>query len=148
MVEASKARRKVQNEDPLLPDPSASLASAEFVERGAFLARAGNGAACHTARGGAAFAGGRGVDTPFRHGLRRQPDTRPRHRPAPLNRSRVPACTASRPFAPRPAALPGIPLMPAFDLPHADLAALTTWLRGAWTHDPAPLTEADVPRLR
>lgn len=35
------------------------------VERGAYLARAGNCAACHTARGGAAYAGGRGIPTPF-----------------------------------------------------------------------------------
>ncbi|MDP3411947.1 MAG: cytochrome c, partial [Polaromonas sp.] len=31
----------------------------------AYLARAGNCAACHTARGGQAYAGGRGIDTPF-----------------------------------------------------------------------------------
>jgi mono/diheme cytochrome c family protein len=35
------------------------------VERGAYLARAGNCAACHTARGGAPYAGGRPIDTPF-----------------------------------------------------------------------------------
>lgn len=35
------------------------------VERGAALALAGNCAACHTARGGAPYAGGRGIDTPF-----------------------------------------------------------------------------------
>ncbi len=33
--------------------------------RGAYLARLGNCAHCHTARGGAPFAGGRAVDTPF-----------------------------------------------------------------------------------
>lgn len=37
----------------------------ELVQRGAYLARAGNCAACHTARGGAPFAGGRGIETPF-----------------------------------------------------------------------------------
>lgn len=36
-----------------------------LVERGATLARAGNCAACHTARGGTPYAGGRPVDTPF-----------------------------------------------------------------------------------
>jgi mono/diheme cytochrome c family protein len=35
------------------------------AERGAYLARAGNCAACHTARGGAAYAGGRAIATPF-----------------------------------------------------------------------------------
>jgi len=35
------------------------------VARGAYLARAGNCAGCHTERGAAPYAGGRGVDTPF-----------------------------------------------------------------------------------
>ncbi len=35
------------------------------VARGAYLARAGNCMACHTTRGGAAYAGGRAIDTPF-----------------------------------------------------------------------------------
>ena len=35
------------------------------IERGAYLARVGNCAACHTARGGAPYAGGRPIDTPF-----------------------------------------------------------------------------------
>lgn len=39
--------------------------SAELIERGAYLARAGNCIGCHTTTGGASFAGGRGVDTPF-----------------------------------------------------------------------------------
>ena len=38
---------------------------AELVARGAYLARAGNCQGCHTERGGAAYAGGRGVPTPF-----------------------------------------------------------------------------------
>ena len=33
--------------------------------RGAYLARIGNCASCHTARGGEPYAGGRGIDTPF-----------------------------------------------------------------------------------
>ncbi|MDP3138503.1 MAG: cytochrome c, partial [Burkholderiaceae bacterium] len=41
------------------PDPAAQVA------RGAYLAQAGNCMACHTARGGAAFAGGRRIDTPY-----------------------------------------------------------------------------------
>ncbi|MGE0807235.1 MAG: cytochrome c [Burkholderiaceae bacterium] len=36
-----------------------------LVERGRYLARAGNCAACHTVRGGAPYAGGRPIDTPF-----------------------------------------------------------------------------------
>jgi mono/diheme cytochrome c family protein len=39
--------------------------SRELAERGAYLARAGNCAACHTARGGAAYAGGKALPTPF-----------------------------------------------------------------------------------
>lgn len=39
--------------------------TAALIERGAYLARAGNCAACHTARGGEAYAGGRGIETPF-----------------------------------------------------------------------------------
>lgn len=38
---------------------------AELVAKGAYLARAGNCLACHTARGGAPFAGGRAIRTPF-----------------------------------------------------------------------------------
>ncbi|MBC7680760.1 MAG: cytochrome c, partial [Ferruginibacter sp.] len=37
----------------------------EQLARGAYLARAGNCAACHTTRGGTPYAGGRGIDTPF-----------------------------------------------------------------------------------
>jgi mono/diheme cytochrome c family protein len=35
------------------------------IARGAYLARAGNCAACHTLRGGSAYAGGRAIATPF-----------------------------------------------------------------------------------
>lgn len=37
----------------------------ETIRNGAYLARAGNCVACHTARGGVAFAGGRPIETPF-----------------------------------------------------------------------------------
>jgi mono/diheme cytochrome c family protein len=37
----------------------------QLVERGAYLARAGNCMACHTERGGVSYAGGRAVPTPF-----------------------------------------------------------------------------------
>lgn len=53
-----------------VPDTDAEAASSApatpaQVSRGAYLARAGNCAACHTARGGAPYAGGRGIATPF-----------------------------------------------------------------------------------
>ena len=50
------------------PDSSAqqaAWAAPAMIERGAYLARAGNCAACHTQRGGAAYAGGRAIETPF-----------------------------------------------------------------------------------
>lgn len=43
---------------PSAPNP-------ELVARGAYLARAGNCAHCHTARGGVPYAGGRPIETPF-----------------------------------------------------------------------------------
>ncbi len=39
--------------------------SADLIARGAYLSRAGNCIGCHTLPGGAAYAGGRGVHTPF-----------------------------------------------------------------------------------
>ncbi len=44
---------------------STQKAPQETVERGAYLAKVGNCAACHTARGGEAFAGGKAIHTPF-----------------------------------------------------------------------------------
>lgn len=41
------------------------LRNAAVIERGAYLARAGNCVGCHTATGGATLAGGRAVGTPF-----------------------------------------------------------------------------------
>ncbi len=37
----------------------------DLISRGAYLARAGNCMGCHTTRGGAPYAGGRGIETPF-----------------------------------------------------------------------------------
>ncbi|MGN6703488.1 MAG: c-type cytochrome [Burkholderiaceae bacterium] len=54
-----------------LHDPGSDEPAAPVVDRraqaarGAYLARAGNCMACHTARGGAAYAGGRPIATPF-----------------------------------------------------------------------------------
>jgi mono/diheme cytochrome c family protein len=50
------------------PDPTgvaAELKSASLVERGEYLARAADCAVCHTAKGGAPFAGGRAFVLPF-----------------------------------------------------------------------------------
>ncbi len=55
----------VVGEDPLTGDANSFVATPDQVARGAYLARAGNCAACHTDRGGAAFAGGKGIATPF-----------------------------------------------------------------------------------
>jgi mono/diheme cytochrome c family protein len=52
--------------DSGVPDLAPSTPpSREQVARGAYLARAGNCMLCHTERGGAAYAGGRPVETPF-----------------------------------------------------------------------------------
>lgn len=45
--------------------PAAFDATPAQIERGRYLALTGNCAGCHTARGGAAYAGGRGIETPF-----------------------------------------------------------------------------------
>jgi len=55
----------VRGEDPVVADAAAFVATPEQVARGAYLARAGNCAACHTDRGGAPYAGGKGLATPF-----------------------------------------------------------------------------------
>ncbi len=47
------------------PGPTPAVPGAELIARGAYLARAGNCMACHTERGGAPYAGGRPIDTPF-----------------------------------------------------------------------------------
>lgn len=45
--------------------PQAYALNTANIERGAYLARAGDCIACHTARGGVAYAGGRALETPF-----------------------------------------------------------------------------------
>ena len=45
--------------------PAATAFSPQVVEKGRILAGMGNCAACHTAKGGAEFAGGHGLATPF-----------------------------------------------------------------------------------
>jgi mono/diheme cytochrome c family protein len=52
-----------RDEDPIT---GAQLPSTpELIARGEYLARAGNCMGCHTQRGGPAYAGGRGIETPF-----------------------------------------------------------------------------------
>ena len=52
---------------PALPalDRPLPVANSALVERGAYLALAGNCAGCHSARGGQPYAGGRAIATPF-----------------------------------------------------------------------------------
>ena len=45
--------------------PDQPLATSSTAERGAYLARVGNCAGCHTVRGGKPYAGGLAIDTPF-----------------------------------------------------------------------------------
>ena len=53
------------NETDAPPALVAPASAQPLAERGAYLARAGNCMACHTARGGLPYAGGRGIHTPF-----------------------------------------------------------------------------------
>lgn len=55
----------VRGESPVADAPAPGAAPAAQIERGRYLALAGNCAGCHTARGGADYAGGVGVETPF-----------------------------------------------------------------------------------
>ena len=52
-------------EDPGPAVTAPAIPTAALIERGAYLARAGNCMACHTARGGEPYAGGRAIQTPF-----------------------------------------------------------------------------------
>ena len=54
-----------RGEDKIHDVPPITPPNGETVARGAYLVRAGNCMACHTERGGAPFAGGRAIDTPF-----------------------------------------------------------------------------------
>jgi mono/diheme cytochrome c family protein len=64
-VVALVAWRNVQGEDDVRSTRAAAPVTPGLIARGEYLARAGNCAACHTDRGGAAFAGGKGIATPF-----------------------------------------------------------------------------------
>ena len=53
------------DEGPLRATTEAAAGGAEQIAQGAYLARAGNCRGCHTAPGGAPYAGGRALPTPF-----------------------------------------------------------------------------------
>jgi mono/diheme cytochrome c family protein len=59
----------LRGDDAVAPEPPVAagpfVAQPGQVERGAYLARAGNCGGCHTARGGLPYAGGRVIETPF-----------------------------------------------------------------------------------
>jgi mono/diheme cytochrome c family protein len=57
--------RNLRDESPPAEHAASLAITPQLVERGAYLARAGNCATCHTTRGGAEYAGGRGIETPF-----------------------------------------------------------------------------------
>ncbi len=63
LLVASAAYIVVREYEPVIP--ATALAGSEQVVRGAYLALAGNCAGCHTAPGGAPYAGGRELPTPF-----------------------------------------------------------------------------------
>jgi len=54
-----------RGEDKIHDAPPLTPPAGETVARGAYLVRVGNCMACHTERGGAPFAGGRAIETPF-----------------------------------------------------------------------------------
>jgi mono/diheme cytochrome c family protein len=71
---ADALHERLDANDRAVPDPSVGMAqrvtsaatnATSLAAEGEYLARIGNCAVCHTARGGAAFAGGPAIDTPF-----------------------------------------------------------------------------------
>ncbi len=54
-----------RRQDRIHDAPPPTPAAGESVARGAYLTRIGNCGGCHTDRGGAPFAGGRAIETPF-----------------------------------------------------------------------------------
>jgi len=55
----------LRGEDPLPEQAEAFNATPQLIERGRYLALAGNCAGCHTTRGGQPYAGGMPIETPF-----------------------------------------------------------------------------------
>lgn len=62
---AALVLRELRSPGPNAATPAAAAPSMEQVQRGAYLARVGNCALCHSAPGGASYAGGKGIPTPF-----------------------------------------------------------------------------------
>ena len=54
-----------QDGSPIGESASTDLSAPQLAQRGAYLVQVGHCAACHTARGGLPFAGGKSIDTPF-----------------------------------------------------------------------------------
>ena len=65
LVWSLNVRDEVDVKDAVAAPVAATPADPSVLARGAYLARAGNCMGCHTARGGARFAGGRPIATPF-----------------------------------------------------------------------------------
>ena len=65
IVVVKDAEGHLRGEDKLPPTPTPFEVTQPLVERGRYLARAGHCAGCHTVRGGADYAGGLGIGTPF-----------------------------------------------------------------------------------
>ena len=64
MTAAVVVTLNLRGEEPL-PVTETLQSTPALVQRGEYLARVGNCMACHTTQGGAPFAGGRGIETPF-----------------------------------------------------------------------------------
>lgn len=65
LLAAGVAWLNQRGEPSIAPGAAPADGTPAQIARGAYLARAGNCAACHTARGGPPYAGGRGIATPF-----------------------------------------------------------------------------------
>jgi mono/diheme cytochrome c family protein len=65
LIAAGVVALNLRGEDPLPGTAERFEATPALVERGRYLALAGNCAGCHTARGGAPYAGGLGITTPY-----------------------------------------------------------------------------------
>ena len=65
VIVALNVRDEGQGVDLPTADSIATRTPADLIARGEYLARAGDCIACHTARGGVPYAGGRGIETPF-----------------------------------------------------------------------------------
>ena len=65
VVSAPTPDSQPDDDDMAYPAGAAVTDLPALATRGAYLARAGNCMACHTARGGLPYAGGRSINTPF-----------------------------------------------------------------------------------